>query len=136
MLTASAMLLAIWMCGIEGALIPQIAQGQIVSGHVDGISHEHDSNAPAPHSHGRSHDDESTDVCCSQIFAMRKSAFRPLVVAGPVAWQSWVDKIVESDGKHDDSLEGHIELAWVSVDIHEANSYYLALPAHAPPFFS
>ena len=84
MLMASAMLLAILMCAIEGVLIPQVAQGQVVSGHVDMSSHEEDPNAPAPHSHGRSHSDESTDLCCTQILAMRKSAFQSLVVEGPV----------------------------------------------------
>ena len=136
MLMASAMLLAIWMCGIEGALIPQVAQGQVVSGHVDKSSHEDDPNGPAPHSHGPSHSDESTDLCCTQVLAMRKSAFRPLVVEGPVAWQLWVIITGDSYGKRNDSLEGRIELARVPVEVHEANSYFFALPTHAPPLFS
>ena len=135
-LLASAMLLTTWMCCIEGAIHPQIAKGRIVAGHMHESSHEGDpNNAPVQHSHGPSHSDESIELCCTQVLAMRKSAFRLLVVDGPVAWQ-----LVEITGDSPDnrgvSLEGRNDLARVPVGVHEANSYYFALPIHAPPLFS
>ena len=135
-LIASSMLLTMWICRVEGVLYPDDTQGQLTSVHADHRSHEGDPNAPAQHSHGPSHSDEETDLCCTQLFTKHKSAFRLLIVEGPVAWHSSAVQVGDSYSNRGGSLVCMIDLARGPVEVHEANSYYFALPAHAPPFFS
>lgn len=136
MLVASSMLLTMWVCQTEGALYADNAQRHVNSVNAGNSSHEENPDAPPQHSHDSPHNDESTDVCCDQLFTKYKSAFRPLMVDGPVSSQLGIVIIGESHGNRGGSLVRMIDLSREPVEVHEANSYYFALPAHAPPPFS
>ena len=136
MLMASAVLLTTWICSVEGAIHPQVTQGQVVADHLSKSPPEDDPNDSPHHSHGPSQSDESTDLCCSQVLVMRRTAFQQLAVEGPVAWQLGAGSTGESYGKRYDSLASQIDLAPGPIVVHKANSYYFAMPAHAPPLFS
>jgi hypothetical protein len=131
-------LLAVWNCSLEQFLPAQPNQPVVNLLHETNEFNSEDSEKHPYHSHDSSHNDEKSELCCSQILATHriKSTTQPLANVSQITMPFFVANPIELWATANQLDESHFSINTLPVFVHKENSYYFAFPSHAPPSLS